>query len=784
MADTLWDAITRKATDFLEGGQERRQWLDNLGRKAEYYVPPEMRNLLGFAAEMTPTATLDRAAQAGGEMMAPGRTPMERLGSAGQMLSETAGVAAPMMVANRAAMPAAEALQDAFMGFSVGADDVGRRFVERMNQPGPVPTMYSNPIGGDGGRGLLGRSDVRSYSAALRSAENLKQNKGPYEQLKAMMLKEPGVKADEFQWTGADAAFSGQKVTKEQLSDFFRDATETLGEEVRSGGRSGVSRVDMSPEDMAQRYVEQNIDSETRYYLENYLPEMAAEDTMRVGDLDENDLMELADALGVDPDSIDTDMFVDDDLTRLISEDELLEYRFGDPEDFARQMAEENIYDNALHEARQDPVDFAERNLGITEDELYSNVEYQNFFPEGGKQYTERLYTYEDPTGRIDPDSLAAQGHYAEPTENPTIAWARTAEFPAYGQGYVRNVETGDVIPFNQNSAWDRKLLEMNPGKYETLSEGGPAGRGYYIGEIQSDAAQRLQKRAEQTGMVPRNYDQTIAAQDYRRGIAPYNEDARRAYYDFVDAFETIDPDQRARMASDIAWSNFRQQFPDMPATAGDLTEEQADQYLNWPGGALRNRVNSPSDAMRWARALENTSTGNNRLDAMAANLRAAKTAGDAAKDQMAGLLFPQGADPDKFMPAGPLLDKTGKWTEFALRRNLEDAIRGGADYLAVPSDRSAIAAVGGGSRPTEGAVDYYENIVQNALKNLARKYDKKANLFDVMLGEGNDKFPAKGIRLTPEFIDAVAKKGIPIWMLAGAVPSYGLLSQQDQEVQ
>ena len=128
-------------------GQERTEALRLLGRDLEYYVPPELRGILGFAAEMTPTATLERAAQAGGEMLAPDRTAMERLGSAGQMLSETAGVAAPMMVAGRAAMPAAQAIQEGLLGFSVAADDVGRRVIERLNQPGPVPTMYSNPVG-------------------------------------------------------------------------------------------------------------------------------------------------------------------------------------------------------------------------------------------------------------------------------------------------------------------------------------------------------------------------------------------------------------------------------------------------------------------------------------------------------------------------------------------------------------------------------------------------------------------------------------------------------------
>ena len=139
--DGLLDFFSREA------GQRRRAALDEFGRDVGYYVPPELRGLLGLAAEMTPSATIDRAAQAGGEMMAPDRTPTERAESAGRMLSETAGVAAPMMVAGRAAMPAAQAVQEGLLGFSVAADDVGRRVLERANQSGPVPTMYNNPVG-------------------------------------------------------------------------------------------------------------------------------------------------------------------------------------------------------------------------------------------------------------------------------------------------------------------------------------------------------------------------------------------------------------------------------------------------------------------------------------------------------------------------------------------------------------------------------------------------------------------------------------------------------------
>jgi hypothetical protein len=120
--------------------------LDEFGRDVGYYVPPELRSLLGLAADMTPTATLERAGQASQRMLDADRTAMERVGDFGAMLSETAGVAAPMMVANRAALPVADAIQEGLLGFSVGAQDVGRAVADRLNQPGPVPTMYSNPL--------------------------------------------------------------------------------------------------------------------------------------------------------------------------------------------------------------------------------------------------------------------------------------------------------------------------------------------------------------------------------------------------------------------------------------------------------------------------------------------------------------------------------------------------------------------------------------------------------------------------------------------------------------
>lgn len=103
-----------------EAGQRRRAALDQFGRDVGYYIPPELRGILGLAAEMTPTATLDRAGQAAQRAVDPSRTNMQRIGDVGTMLSETAGVAAPMVVANSVAMPASRAVQEGLLGFSMG----------------------------------------------------------------------------------------------------------------------------------------------------------------------------------------------------------------------------------------------------------------------------------------------------------------------------------------------------------------------------------------------------------------------------------------------------------------------------------------------------------------------------------------------------------------------------------------------------------------------------------------------------------------------------------------
>ena len=70
------------------------------------------------------------------------------------------------------------------------------------------------------------------FSPSLKAANEITQDKGSYEQLRAMMIKN-GAKADELEWSGADEFFQGQKTTKQEIADYLEANDPRLVPEVR-----------------------------------------------------------------------------------------------------------------------------------------------------------------------------------------------------------------------------------------------------------------------------------------------------------------------------------------------------------------------------------------------------------------------------------------------------------------------------------------------------------------------------------------------------------------------
>jgi hypothetical protein len=102
-----------------------------------------------------PVEGIGGAMRAGSRMMAPDQSYWDRISSLGEMASGVAGIAAPIAAARAIGVPAASAMMEGLLGFSPttqAAGDTmraaGRDIVDRLNQPGPVPVMYSNPIPG------------------------------------------------------------------------------------------------------------------------------------------------------------------------------------------------------------------------------------------------------------------------------------------------------------------------------------------------------------------------------------------------------------------------------------------------------------------------------------------------------------------------------------------------------------------------------------------------------------------------------------------------------------
>ncbi len=116
-------------------------------------IPPEMRPQLGLVAEMNPVVSMERAGTSAGRVANPSLSGWERMAAAGDTLSNMAGVVGPAAVARRVGVPVANAVQETLLGMAmspeaVAAKNVGNAVVERLNQPGPMPTTYSNPIFG------------------------------------------------------------------------------------------------------------------------------------------------------------------------------------------------------------------------------------------------------------------------------------------------------------------------------------------------------------------------------------------------------------------------------------------------------------------------------------------------------------------------------------------------------------------------------------------------------------------------------------------------------------
>ena len=122
----IWDIFTPDA------GQKRRQWLNQnvdtpINKALSYYMGAgnSLPQALGLLADSNPIAGLDRAGTQSQDIFAANKTPMERLISTSNMLSETAGAGLGLLGAPAASKIGADVLTDVATRVSKNAKKAG-----------------------------------------------------------------------------------------------------------------------------------------------------------------------------------------------------------------------------------------------------------------------------------------------------------------------------------------------------------------------------------------------------------------------------------------------------------------------------------------------------------------------------------------------------------------------------------------------------------------------------------------------------------------------------------
>ncbi len=615
------------------------------------------------------------------------------------------------------------------------------------------------------------------FSPSLRAAMNLKQNKGPYEQLKATMIK-TGAKPDELEWSGADDFFSGKNVTKEEIVDYLERNDPRLVPNVRrASGVLGTERASMDMREAVDQVMEdQPFLSESKNneidVLADYLPDGGYR---RPDELDDEELEKLAILKGTTFDDLRGKewVYIDEngDAEFFQYSDEAVAHQHGGADRLDEELnitIRENLEDEYAH----DPPNFMARYAIENPDSIDAgDTQFAQYFPEGGTDYTESLFQYTDPTGRIKIDTLAASGHFGEDNAG-TIFHTRHAD-------YVN--EDGDTVR--------------------------------YVGEIQSDPQQRLTEintvRDYETSLLEE--EMTQLRTDMKLVEIRAVEDQKLAFESELDEFQLArlgyetsiynlnkdlkNPNSYTSQVFDTLASKIEGEIP----SSGELTdaqEELVNAYIQQRGNLFRGgrrwtRLQGAQDMVyeylvgsevSWLpestkkRIFDIADDAANKQQDLKKDLIELETkayAGDVAQGSKI------------LRPGGPFMSSQNKWLDEGLRRSIYDAVKDpDVDYLAFPNDPEAIASVGGQTADTvkEGTVNYYQRDVQNRLKKLLKSFSKDISVDEINLqSEDFGAFSSKGFKITPEFRKAVMEKGIPTYVVPLAVGTgmgYGALDQ------
>ena len=274
---------------------------------------------------------------------------------------------------------------------------------------------------------------AKFFSPTIKAAKELLQEKGSYEQLKSTMLKN-GAKADELEWSGADDFFKGKKVTKSEIIQYLNENDPRLNISTRKVDRG------LTGESPSYGVV----DERNRAVAE------AMEDTTMVNE----EKLNILDNMKSNPDDL---VPFESDVAYGSSGDtnsEILEQIKNSPVDSGSMdldtYLERRVFERLKNDYNYDQPSFYQRyNIELPRVFGAGETEYSNYFPEGAEDYTENLFQYFDPTGRINILQTAESGHFGDDAIS-TVMHSRTGIFPTRLGGKAMYVGEGQSDPFQK----------------------------------------------------------------------------------------------------------------------------------------------------------------------------------------------------------------------------------------------------------------------------------------------------------------------------------------------
>jgi len=594
------------------------------------------------------------------------------------------------------------------------------------------------------------------YSSAVNAAKSLSVKSASYKELKRLMLKQKGVKVKELEWSGADEAFEGRNdVTPQELTEYLEDNTNLIEAKTIEGRPDNSGNINVLEERYIDRELPQFLENEKATFIDNWedIQEnmVSVEDYVASGNYTALDRFAETSSVGVETGEELAEKFPDgwilqkegnslvpDGVTLVFEDaDTASKYEWNNEQvDYVRQEARELLEENLSNAQGTDEylgMLFPEGNRPDWAENMDTDIpfelQYAEFFPQGGINMRETTYQFRDPTGKLD-DNYFQEAHFGESNRNENlVAHARTAEFPV---------------------------------------EGG--GRAYHLGEAQSDMQQGI--RSE--GVTPRTREQEVAeikitdlkddirmattTTELRLNRAIFGDDVglgvtyrREKYPEALETYKTIIANFKNSYlgtqfsSSDINLEHTFQKESNVGSSIG--VESLQNTLYDFADYIIDNKNTVPTEYVTWAK---NQIVTNQQINIL--------------KDRLdKNLEIYGGADLSNDQVGAPFVESTDAWVDMVLRRQLADAVESGADYITLPNPEMVVRYTQG---DLEGHRQFYSNIAPKNLLNIARSSDPTAELFPLRIQTDGGMEDVLALPLTPQLIRSLQKKGLPTYML------------------